>query len=113
MATATATCQVLFKKTLSAVGAAPTIPGAYASYFMQLLLAPQFLAGLFLYGLAFLLWIYLLSRTSLALVYPIGIAINVIVTLAAARFFLGEALTPVHIVGVIVIFVGIFIVSYH
>lgn len=109
---ATAACQTLFKKVLTSAGTTPALSSEYVPYFFKLLLNPYFLLALFLYGLALLLWLYLLSGAQLSVIYPIGIALNVITTLLATRYFLGEALSLVQIAGVFVIFAGIFLVSY-
>ena len=107
----TAGSQTLFKQTLTRIGNPPHSVGEYAPFFLNLLTTPAFLLALFLYGLAFILWIFLLSRNSLSLIYPIGIALNVLFTLGTARFVLGESLSIVHVGGVLVILTGIFIVT--
>jgi len=109
---ATAASQTLFKRALTMTGVAPGGGVEYGSFFIRLLMLPSFLIALFLYGSAFLLWIYLLSRTQLSIIYPIGIALNVIITLAATRYFLGEALSLSQVLGVLIIFAGIFIVTH-
>ncbi len=112
MATATAVCQALFKKTLTAVGSVPSAPSDILSFVWKLALTPSFIAGLVLYVFAFVLWIYLLSRNQLSYIYPMGIALNVILTLAATKFLLGEAFSLTHLLGVGVILLGIFMIAY-
>ena len=107
---ATAACQTLFKQALTAIGTMP-VSGEVVSYFIKLLLQPSFLFALFLYGLALIMWLYLLSGTQLSVIYPIGIALNVVTTLVATRIFLGEAISLVHLVGILTIIAGIFLVA--
>lgn len=106
----TAASQTLFKRTTLVNGIAPGDAGGYFSFFIKLLSMPSFLIALFLYGTAFLLWIFLLSRTSLSILYPISIALNIVLVLILSRFVLGEPLTPLYYVGVAVITFGIFLV---
>jgi drug/metabolite transporter (DMT)-like permease len=109
----TATSQTLFKQTLTAKDVVfqtgKGISGFIAS-FAGLLMSPSFLGALFLYGLAFVLWISLLSRTQLSVIYPIGIALNVLLTLMTARFILGEPITFLHALGVAVILLGMVLI---
>ena len=107
----TAASQTLFKRALTIVGNPPSGAGDYAPFFVNLLTMPSFVFALFLYGLAFILWIFLLSRSSLSLIYPIGISLNVLLTLGTARLVLGESLTLTHVAGVFIILAGIFIVT--
>lgn len=112
MATATAVCQALFKKTLTAVGAIPGTFHDLLPFMMRLLVMPAFMAGLALYVFAFVLWIYLLSKNQLSYIYPMGIALNVILTLAATKLLLGESFTLVHLLGVGIILAGIFVIAH-
>jgi multidrug transporter EmrE-like cation transporter len=107
----TAASQTLFKYTLTGSGEPPKEGSDYVPFFLGLIQTPSFLIALFFYGLAFVLWIVLLSRNSLSLIYPIGISLNVLLTLITARFILGESLSLIHVIGIMVILCGIFIVT--
>lgn len=106
----TATSQILFKQTTNVVTAG-TASSTYVQRFLELLMMPNFLIALLLYGVAFLLWIWLLSKTSLSIIYPIGLSLNVVLALIAARYFLHESITPFHLAGIAIIIIGIFIVA--
>jgi len=109
----TATSQTLFKQVLTTKDIVfQTEKGAsgFISSFLSLLMTPSFLAALFLYGLAFVLWISLLSRSQLSIIYPIGIALNILLTLTTARFILGEPITLIHTIGVAVILFGMVLI---
>ena len=107
----TAASQTLFKHVLSSRGTVLSADKTFLGSFVDLVLVPSFLGALVLYGLAFVLWIYLLSRSQLSLIYPIGIALNVLLTLITAKYLLGESFTAMHAAGVVVILIGIAMVT--
>jgi drug/metabolite transporter (DMT)-like permease len=107
----TAASQTLFKQVLTANQIVIKADKSIFSTFIGLVSSPVFLGALVLYGLAFILWIYLLSRTQLSIIYPIGISLNVLLMLFTARFVLGESLTVGQIFGIAVILVGIIFIT--
>ena len=102
--------QTLFKHTSTLV----TTHGEAVSFvgrFIELLQMPSFIFALVLYGLAFVVWVWLLSKDSLSVLYPIGLSLNVVLALASAHFFLSESISTTQIIGVCIIIAGIFIVA--
>lgn len=77
----------------------PSVPGA--------LLA----TGAALYVASFLLWMLILSRNELSVVYPMMVGLTLVSTTVAAWAILGEQLSPVRIVGIAVIFAGVALVT--
>jgi multidrug transporter EmrE-like cation transporter len=77
-----------------------------ASAFLVILRAPSLYAALALYGLATLLWIWILSRVPLSQAYPWVAAGMVIVPLLGWLVF-GERLSPGFWLGVALILAGI------
>lgn len=69
------------------------------------LLSPAIWAGLGLYGLATLLWLYVLSRLPLAVAYPIQ-ATAYVLGMVAARLVLGEGVSSTSWVGGLLILLG-------
>jgi len=106
----TTASQILFKQSATIV-TANAAGGSNLYKLLQLLLMPSFIVALFLYATAFLIWMWLLSKNFLSVIYPIGLSLNVVVALIAARYFLNETITPLHMIGVMIIIVGIFIIS--
>jgi drug/metabolite transporter (DMT)-like permease len=92
--------QVLFK-----IGASgrDTIP----SFFNQWILW-----GLIAYGVGTVLWIYVLSKAKLTLVYPFTALTFVLVYLIGV-FFLNEQTTARALFGVALILGGLFLISTH
>jgi multidrug transporter EmrE-like cation transporter len=67
------------------------------------------LFGIFIYGLSFLMWLAILSRTKVSIAYPITIGLTLVFTLLGARIFLNETLGIQAAVGVILITIGVLI----
>ena len=68
------------------------------------------LAGLSLYALSTLIYIYALSKGRLSIIYPI-IATSYIWTTLFARMFLNEPVNPTNWAGIALILLGVTLVS--
>ena len=65
------------------------------------------LLGILLYGLSFLMWLAILSRTNVSIAYPITIGLTLVFTLLGARIFLNETLSIQAAIGVTLITIGV------
>lgn len=106
----TVVSQTLFKQATNVV-TSNGVAATYVGRFLELLMMPSFIFALFLYGVAFVIWVWLLSRDSLSMLYPIGLSLNVVFALISAHLFLGESITSLQVAGIFVIIIGIFIVA--
>lgn len=78
---------------------------------LNLVKQPMFDIGLFMYALATLVWIKILSVEQLSIAYPVMVSITfALVTLGAVLFF-KESLNTYKILGLLIIFAGILIIS--
>ena len=68
------------------------------------------LMGIMLYGVSFFLYIFLLSRLQLNIVYPIAIGVGLVLITAFSYFFLKEAISMLHIAGIIAILFGVILI---
>ena len=68
--------------------------------------------GLILYGLGFLLYLYILSKFDVSYIYPILTASIFILLLTLSSLILNEPITIKKIIGISIIILGIFIASY-
>lgn len=66
--------------------------------------------GLACYVVSVAVWLLALSRVEVSFAYPL-LSVGYIVTAVAAWYFFGEAVTPVRIVGIAVIIVGVIMIS--
>lgn len=101
-----ATGQVLFKYVgLSVRGLAP------ADAFLAAIAQPQLYAALMLYGVATVLWIWILSRVPLSQAYP-WVAVGVFLVPLLGWWFFGERPGPIFWLGVLVTIGGVVLTQY-
>lgn len=79
--------------------------------FSQLMISPYFLGGLVVYGLATVLWLFILSRVSLSLAYPIQSLAYIIVVFGAYWIF-NEPLSLPKVVGCLLILAGVVFIGW-
>lgn len=77
---------------------------------LQAMLSPLIIAGLALYGVATVLWLYILNKAQLSHVYPVQ-SLAYVLALVAACLLFKEHVTWNRWVGVAVICVGVYLVS--
>lgn len=77
---------------------------------VALALDPRIWAGLGLFGISAVLWLKVLSRAALSAAYPVVSLSYVLIVLLSWRY-LHEAVTPLKLVGVLTIMVGIALVG--
>ncbi|TMH88493.1 MAG: 4-amino-4-deoxy-L-arabinose transferase [Betaproteobacteria bacterium] len=77
---------------------------------LRLAIEPHILAGLACYVVSVVVWIIALSRVPVSIAYPM-LSIGYVVNAIAARYLLGEAVTPMRLVGIGIIVLGVFIVA--
>jgi len=67
--------------------------------------------GLFLYGIGFSLYLYILSKFDVSHIYPIITASIFVLLLTLSSTVLNEPITVKKIIGISIIIVGIFVAS--
>jgi drug/metabolite transporter (DMT)-like permease len=75
-----------------------------------MLQSPLVLAGLGLYGIGAVLWLFVLARAPLSLAYPF-VGLGFILTMLAGALYLGENVTPMRIAGTLLIAFGCVMVA--
>ena len=75
---------------------------------MDLLISPYVWCGIAIYGLATLIWMFILSRANLSTVYPMQSLAYVFGLLAKIMLF-GEKVTAAGWIGVLLIISGVFL----
>jgi len=103
---------VLLKKGITDVG---EMHGITASEILRVVKAgvvnPQILLGVFFEALFFLCLIILMSRSDISFLWPLT-ALSFVFATFAAIIFLGENVSPLRWVGVILIVIGAAFISY-
>ena len=69
------------------------------------------LVGLLFFGLSFIIYAYILSKVNLNIAYPILISICFVMVNLGAFVFFNEKFSILHITGLVVILLGIWIIS--
>lgn len=77
---------------------------------LAFLQSPWVVAGFGLYGLGAILWLYVLARLPLSAAYPF-VGLGFLLTMALGVLALGESLSPIRILGTLLIALGCVCVS--
>jgi len=104
-------CQIVIKQTLNKNGEIPTLAAEKGSYLCKVLLDPWVIFGFSLTFLAAILWLAVMSKFDLSFAYPFMVACLTIITLAGSAIFLRETISSQHIIGVVLIGLGIVVMS--
>lgn len=95
------TGQVLFKIGLGKSG---------GLHWDKIITSPTIIGGLFLYGIATLLWFAVLTRLPLSVAYPMQ-AFAYVLSMVPAYFLFGEDITATKLAGVAVIMCGVYLLA--
>ena len=103
--------QIFFKKAANRLQA-PTLKNikSYLAFLTQTFKMPGIWLGLGSLTLGILLWLMALAQGDLSLVYPIG-SFQYILTLIAARIFLGERIDGMKLIGTLLVVFGIALIT--
>ena len=71
---------------------------------------PHIVGGLACYVVSVAVWIMALSRVEVSIAYPM-LSVGYVVNAIAAWYLFGESVTPMRLVGIGVIILGVFIVA--
>ena len=77
---------------------------------LQALFTPHIFGGIFLYGVATLLWLYILAKAEFSVVYPLqslAYALGVVVAILVFK----EQVPVIRWIGVVMIIVGAFVIA--
>ncbi len=102
--------QILLKSGMNRMGSITLSVGSMPETLLRLALNPYVVGGLFLYASGTVFWLAALSRVDLSYAYPFA-SMSYILMLAAAWQLFGETITPLRIVGTLIIAAGVLVVS--
>lgn len=85
---------------------------AFSSIFsiIRLFFTPYIFTGLVMYGLATVLWLFILTKVPLSSAYPLQ-SLAYIIAVFGAFFIFGEAITFWKIAGVLFIMIGVSLIG--
>ncbi|WP_192043535.1 EamA family transporter [Paenibacillus rhizovicinus] len=73
---------------------------------LELMFSPYILGGLFIYGCATVLWLFIVSKVDLGLAYPIQ-SLAYIISIIGAYYLFDESLNGLKIAGCLLILAGV------
>ena len=71
---------------------------------------PHIVGGLFCYVVSVVVWIMALSRVEVSIAYPM-LSVGYVVNAIAAYYMFGESVTPMRMIGIGIIVLGVYIVA--
>lgn len=82
----------------------------HVSFMKDILIKRDIWIGLLFMGMGLLVWLGALNEGDLSLVFPIG-SIQYVITLFAAKLFLGEKIDKMKAIGTLFVVLGIILIS--
>lgn len=77
---------------------------------IKIITSPWIILGIVIYIISVVTWLMVLSRTPVSIAYPLS-SLGYITSAIAAYYLLSENLTPLRIIGIIIILVGVYLVT--
>lgn len=107
----TAGAQLLLKQgAMVSSGGGEWVALSTADRLIALLGQPYIIAGLSLYGIGAVIWLFALSRVDLSLAYPF-VGLGFVLIMVLSHYLLGEQLATLRILGTVMIAVGCVLVA--
>jgi len=105
----TVAAQLCLKKGILALGSLNVSVSSFLSLIPRIFQSIWLMGGVFLYGISFLLWLFVISKIKLNTAYPIAASLNFSLVVLFSWLFFKEHLLPIQILGLAVIIFGIFL----
>jgi drug/metabolite transporter (DMT)-like permease len=102
--------QILLKKGMGSMGALTLSLDQLWSILWRIGTNPYVIIGLFIYVCGTVFWLAALSRVDLSYAYPFA-SLSYIVMLIASWQLFNEDITPIRLLGTIVVGLGVFLIS--
>ncbi|HCJ56937.1 SMR family transporter [Lutispora sp.] len=77
---------------------------------IHILMVPEILVGLVLFGSSFLLWIKVLTKSDLSYAYPM-VSLGYVLVALLSKFLFNEPFTVNKVIGVVMIISGVFVLN--
>ncbi len=102
--------QILLKTGMNRIGALTLSANQIFDILWRLATNPYVVLGLALYVCGTVFWLAALSRVDLSYAYPFA-SLSYIIMLTASWLLFGESITPLRIIGTLIIASGVLVVS--
>ncbi len=104
--------QLMLKKGMMIFGAADFSLAGLWNLILAVFKNFYILGGLFLMGIGFFIWLFILSKINLSIIYPISTSLTLIAVIIGSLLFFKENLSLFHVIGTAFIILGIFFVLH-
>ena len=84
---------------------------SFINYFMELLKSPLIICGILSIFISAFVWMTALSRLQISLAYPVAVGLNFFIVVTVALIFLKEQLSVEKVIGIVLIFISIFLLT--
>ena len=101
--------QICFKKGVLALGSIDLSVSGLLSLIPRIFQNFWLIAGIFLFGLGFLFYLFILTKFQLNIAYPIMVSAGIVLIALASWFLFKEPLSLPQVLGIIFILFGIFL----
>jgi multidrug transporter EmrE-like cation transporter len=105
----TVAAQLCLKRGILALGTLNVSLNSFLGLIPRIFQNIWLLGGLFLYGISFLFWLFVISKIKLNTAYPIATSLNFSLVVLLSWLFFKEQMLPVQFLGITVIVFGIFL----
>jgi multidrug transporter EmrE-like cation transporter len=84
---------------------------SFFNYFIELLKSPLIICGILSIFISAFVWMTALSRLQISLAYPVAVGLNFLIVVTVALIFLKEHLSVEKVIGIVLIFISIFLLT--
>jgi drug/metabolite transporter (DMT)-like permease len=105
-----ATGQILLKKGMTQTGAITLSSNQIVSILWRIASNPYVIIGLMIYVCGTVFWLAALSRVDLSYAYPFA-SLSYVIMLIASWLLFHENITPVRLLGTLIVAVGVIVIS--
>ncbi len=102
--------QVLLKNGMGSMGSLTLTLGQLGDILWRMATNPYVIIGLIIYSGGTVFWLAALSRVDLSYAYPFA-SLGYVLMLAASWFLLGENITPLRLLGTVIVCAGVLLIS--
>lgn len=108
--TLSACAQLALKLGVATPRMATAFQGSIPDALVAASMSPLIWLGLFIYGVSVAMWLWVLSKVDLSVAYPF-VGVSFLVTMAFGALILNEVVTPVRLIGTLLITAGCVLVA--
>lgn len=107
----TAGAQLCLKRGILKLGELNFSPSGLVNLCLKVLQNVWLLSGLSLFVISFVLWLFIISKIRLNIAYPIAVSTEVSLVVVSAWLFFHEYLSPLQVLGIVIVMAGIFLIA--